>query len=96
VNYPKRDYADDAEDYSRAYGIEYPPREKMIGGIVGVATIVDCVSNSGSEWFNGPYGFVLRDARSIPLVPCKGALSFFDVPNEVAETLRAWHAKEIA
>lgn len=96
VTYPKRDYADDAEEYAYMYGIEYPPREQMIGGIVGVATITDCVSKSDSGWFNGPYGFVLADARPLPLVACRGALSFFDVPADVAETLRAMHAKEAA
>lgn len=96
INYPKRDYADDAEDWPRAYGIQYPPREQMIGGIVGVATIIDCVSDSESEWFNGPYGFVLADAKPLPFLPCKGALSFFDVPADVAATLRAMHAKEAA
>jgi hypothetical protein len=92
VTYPKRDYADDAEDYPDMYGIEYPPREQMIGGIVGVATIIDCVSKSDSKWFLGAYGFVLADAKPLPFVPCKGKLSFFDVPREVAEQLRAMHA----
>lgn len=94
VNYPKRDYRDDAEDYSDEYGIEYPPREQMIGGIVGVATITDCVRESKSKWFNGPYGFVLTDAKPLPFLACPGKLSFFDVPDDVAETLRALHAKE--
>lgn len=97
VTYPKRDYADDAEDYSDMYGIEYPQREQMIGGIVGVATIIDCVTKSDSQCFLGMYGFVLADAKPLPLVPCKGQLGFFDVPPEVAEQLRALHAqKEIS
>lgn len=92
VTYPKRDYADDAVAYRRYYG-SYPEREEMIGGIVGVATIVDCVTESESKWFNGKYGFVLADAKPLPFVRCKGLLSFFDVPAEVAETLRQMHAK---
>jgi hypothetical protein len=91
VTYPKRDYADDAVAHRRYYG-SYPEREDMIGGIVGVATIVDCVSDSESKWFNGPYGFVLADAKPLPFMPCKGALSFFDVPQDVAAQLRAMHA----
>lgn len=47
------------------------------GGIVGVAEIVDCVSSSSSPWFFGPYGFVLRNARPVPFIPCRGALGFF-------------------
>lgn len=47
------------------------------GGIVGAARIVDCVSEMESVWFFGKYGFVLRDAFPLPLVPCKGQLGFF-------------------
>ncbi|MBN3832903.1 ASCH domain-containing protein [Burkholderia sp. Ac-20344] len=90
VNYPKRDYLDDVDSLAR-YG-DLPAREEMIGGIVGVATITGCVSESDSEWFNGPYGFVLCDAKPLPLIPCKGALSFFDVPPDAAQCLRELHA----
>lgn len=48
------------------------------GGIVGVAEIVDCVANSTSRWFVGRYGFVIRNARPVPFIPVRGALSFFD------------------
>jgi hypothetical protein len=47
------------------------------GGIVGVAEIVDCVSSSTSPWFVGEYGFLIRNARPLPYVPCRGALGFF-------------------
>lgn len=83
ITYPQRDYADDVDSLA-CYGT-YPAREEMIGGIVGVATIVDCVSTSASEWFNGPYGFVLRDARPLPLIPCKGALGFFEPKLDFAD-----------
>lgn len=89
--YPKRDYAADAVSHERYYRVAYPAREEMIGGIVGVATIIDCVSKSDSQWFNGPYGFVLADAKPIPFIPCKGELLFFDVPTEVAGQLRDMH-----
>jgi hypothetical protein len=90
INYPKRDYADDFVSYTRYYG-SYPARDEMIGGIVGVATITDCVNKSDSRWFNGPYGFTLTDAKPLPFVPCIGRLGFFDVPDDVAETLRKMH-----
>lgn len=50
-----------------------------VGGIVGKATIVDCVSegDTRSTWFVGRYGFVLIHARVLPFRPCKGALNFF-------------------
>ena len=60
------------------------------GGIVGAARIVDCVTSMDSLWFYGDYGFVLKDAVAIPMVPCKGQLGFFSVPPEIiAEVLRA-------
>lgn len=48
------------------------------GGIIGVATIVDCVSESDSPWFFGNYGFVLADVHPVDFIPVKGALGFFD------------------
>lgn len=53
-----------------------------MGGIVGIAEIVDCVSESDSKWFMGEYGFVLRNPIALPsMIPCKGALGFF-TPNQ--------------
>lgn len=58
------------------------------GGIVGTLEIVGCVTSSASPWFFGRYGFVLRDPRPIPFVPCKGALGFWRVPQDVLEQVR--------
>lgn len=62
------------------------PDIKM-GGIVGWCDIVDCVTESESEWFNGPYGFVLANVHPLPFIPCKGALSFFkpDIESQVVK-----------
>ena len=54
------------------------PVEWERGGIVGVADIVDCVEHSDSPWFVGRYGFVLANQRTVPFIPVKGALGFFD------------------
>jgi hypothetical protein len=51
--------------------------EMHTGGIVGEAEIVDVVTDSPSPWFHGPYGLVIRNARPLPLRPCRGALGFF-------------------
>ncbi|EOG5366173.1 ASCH domain-containing protein [Cronobacter sakazakii] len=48
------------------------------GGIVGIATITDCVDASPSPWFFGPKGFTLTDAKPLPFNPLKGKLSFFE------------------
>lgn len=53
------------------------------GGIVGKVTIAGCITASRSPWFFGKYGFELRDARPLPFAPFKGALGFFDVPDQV-------------
>jgi ASCH domain-containing protein len=47
------------------------------GGIVGTATLIDCVREMGSPWFVGAFGFVLRDAKPLTLRPCRGMLGFF-------------------
>ena len=48
-----------------------------LGGIIGQADIVDCVTNMDSPWFGGPYGFVLANVKPRPFRPCRGALGFF-------------------
>ena len=47
------------------------------GGIVGSVEIVDCVTRSDSPWFQGEYGFVLKDPQPLPFYPCRGKLGFF-------------------
>lgn len=53
------------------------------GGIVGMVTIVDCVTEMDSKWFSGRYGFVLRNARPLVFMPCKGALGIFHAPIDL-------------
>ncbi|PCI53899.1 MAG: hypothetical protein COB36_11720, partial [Alphaproteobacteria bacterium] len=51
--------------------------ELRTGGIIGQATLVDCVDKSDSPWFFGRYGFVLENVKALPFRPCKGQLGFF-------------------
>lgn len=51
--------------------------QRQLGGIVGVMEVVDVVTDMISPWFFGPYGLVIRNARPIPFVPCKGELGYF-------------------
>jgi hypothetical protein len=53
------------------------------GGIISGVILVDCVQRdkSNSPWFQGAYGFVLRDPKPLPFYPYKGQLGFFDVPD---------------
>lgn len=48
------------------------------GGIVGETTILDCVHHHHSEWFTGPWGFVLDESYPHLFIPCKGALGIFE------------------
>lgn len=50
-----------------------------MGGIVGIANLTDCVPQSSSPWFVGPYGFVMENAQQLPFLPYRGALGFFEV-----------------
>ena len=60
--------------------IPLPPIEELDrGGIVGQCDIIDCVSQSDSQWFSGPYGFVIENAMPLPFRPLPGKLGFFDV-----------------
>lgn len=49
------------------------------GGIVGAVMLDSVVKESTSEWFIGPFGFVLKDAKPCMFVECKGKLGFFEV-----------------
>jgi hypothetical protein len=55
------------------------------GGIVGVARITNCVQQSASPWFFGPYGFVIDQAHALSFQPARGQLGFFR--PEVAEDI---------
>ncbi|HKS27775.1 MAG TPA: ASCH domain-containing protein [Pyrinomonadaceae bacterium] len=77
-------------DIEERSGLRPPayPMLKERGFIVGTVEIVDCVSKSPSPWFQGEYGLVLRNP--VPLaqpVYIKGALGFWDVPEDIAAKL---------
>lgn len=82
-------HAGKSTDGSTPHALGELPR----GGVVGMARIVDCVEHMDSEWFFGRYGFVLRDAFPLPLIPCLGKLGFFslapDVNRAIAAAIRA-------
>lgn len=61
-----------------------PPFEKVErGGIVGVARIVDCVTESPSRWWMGPAGLVIDAAHPLPFTPCRGTIApLFWTPDD--------------
>lgn len=66
------------------FGIEIPD-SLLLGGIVGVATVIDCVSQHESRWFCGPHAFLLKDARPLPFRRFKGSLGFFETGLKLAD-----------
>lgn len=60
------------------------PETPLLGGIIGVVDVIDCVQQMDSPWFSGPYGFVLRNPRPLKFWPMPGALNFFNArhPSE--------------
>ena len=60
-------------------------RSTWLGAIVGEVDIVDCVTRSASPWFEGTYGFLLRNPVAYaPPIPYRGRLGFFDVTLQEA------------
>ena len=53
------------------------------GGIVGEVELVDIIDKNdpraNSIWFQGPFAFVLKNAKTLPFRKVRGKLSFFDV-----------------
>lgn len=52
----------------------------QIGGIVGVATITECLQGHESPWASREHGtwhWTITDARPLPFLPFKGRLGFF-------------------
>jgi len=73
---------DDAEWSAEENGVKLPAFETLErGGIVGMAKLGNCVTGSDSPWFSGTYGFVIDEVKPLPFQPLKGALGFFEVPN---------------
>jgi hypothetical protein len=86
----------DAWDFAVFRGVAREPMNDpevfLRGGIVGSVEIVDCVTRSESAWFEGPFGFVLRNPVTLPFYPFRGALGFFDVslPLRVCRVCGCW------
>jgi hypothetical protein len=64
---------------------EYSP---VRGALIGTVDIVDCLETSTSDWFSGPFGWVLSNPREFKRpIPYKGAVGIFYVGlNELAGT----------
>ena len=75
------------------------------GCIVGFARVEDVVDYDPREnlvicfdeptWFTGPYGYLLSEVSYLETpIPCKGALRFWEVPEEVLEQIESTRIRE--
>ena len=59
-----------------------PPSAFEQGGVIGIVELADCVDFHPSIWFQGPYGFLLRNPQARPFISLKGQRGFFPVTLE--------------
>lgn len=66
------------------------PEKLPLGAIVGAVDIVDCIDDSDSVWFSGPYGLVLANPSELRSpVSCLGKLNVWTVPETIAKAVCA-------
>lgn len=56
-----------------------------MGGIIGIVDLVDVVDKKRDDfdaWFQGPFGFILKNPRPLKFQNIKGKLNIFDVEME--------------
>jgi hypothetical protein len=77
------------DEFQSRFGMALPAAAPR-GGVVGIAEIVDCVSQHHSRWYAaGHCAFVLANPRSIPFIRWKGALSLRNAPTALLELMSA-------
>ena len=67
------------EAIEQAFGLTIDRTLLHFGAIIGQVDLVDVIRKSDSPWFDGPYGFVLRNPRALRPIPWRGQLKLFDV-----------------
>jgi len=88
-NLTRSEYEESKQQLPRRWRKELPAYEDLPRGvIIGVAELVDCVTESKSPWFNGDFGFVLQNQRPVKPIPCPGALGFWNLPPEIERKIR--------
>jgi hypothetical protein len=84
------EYAGFIDFFGQFSGADFPDPDQLARGcVVGLVDIVDCVSYYTSDWFQGDYGFVLANPRTlVKPIYCKGALGLWDVPAEIERQIK--------
>lgn len=78
----KRDFEAQRAEVLAEFGVQVPELDDLPrGGVVGQARLTHCAATSASRWHLADHhAWALADAKPLPFYPCKGGLSFFNVP----------------
>jgi len=61
-------------------GLTLPARSGFRRGyLVAIVTLTDCMTECDSQWFTGPYGFVLANPFRFDPIPYRGMPGLFEV-----------------
>jgi len=72
----------EVETIEQAFGVTIDRKMLHFGALIGRVDLVDVITKSDSPWFDGPYGFVLRNPRPLKPVAWRGQLKLFDVARK--------------
>ena len=78
---------DDDEGYEviqKISGVILKPEDIQRGCIIATAVLDGVVESSMSPWFDGPFGWILRDIKILNQpVNCIGALGLWNIPDNL-------------
>ena len=83
------------KDATLPRGVHAPSKNDIdSGAIIGVVDLEGVVERSKSRWFQGEYGFVLRNPRALrPPIRCKGRLGLWTLTAAQLRMVKARLAK---
>jgi len=65
------------------------PAEFDLSAIVGTALLEGVVKESNNPWFEGPYGWLLKDVKALKRpIHCRGWLGLWRTPDEISEEIK--------
>lgn len=85
---PPRDEFRASVELALARGVNIDESLLRFGGIVGMVQLLSCVRSHDSVWFQGPIGWVLRDAQPLPFVPIVGQQGIFEASHALLDQLK--------
>jgi hypothetical protein len=86
-NYTKPKHAEYAAAIRELFAIELPRYDELArGAVIGEARLIGISRDGCSRWCaEGQYHWRLEDARPRPIVPWRGQLGLFDLPEQALE-----------